>query len=161
MKEMPKFEFIISIVGAFAATLLASFFTLRILEVEQLPVILASTGASAILIFALPHNPASQPWNLLAGHIVCAIIGVSCHNWVPNLLLASSLVIPIAILGMYFLKCLHPPGAATAVSAVVGGDAIYELGYAFVLVPVFFNMIILLSIAMAIGTLRKNNPFEV
>lgn len=160
MKTMSSNELILSIVGAFIATLLASFFSLKILEVEQLPIVLASTGASAILIFAIPHNPASQPWNLVGGYIVCAVIGVTCHQWIPSLLLSSSLVIPISMLGMYLLNCLHPPGAATAVTAVVGGEAIYELGYAFVIVPVFFNMVILLSIAMAVGTLREKNPFE-
>ena len=56
---------------------------------------------------------------------------------------------------------MHPPGGATAVTAVVGGETVHSLGYAFVVMPVFFSSIILLSIAMAAGTFRKRNPFEI
>ena len=62
---------------------------------------------------------------------------------------------------MHTMRCMHPPGGATAVTAVVGGANVHNLGYAFVIMPVFFNAIILLSIAMAAGTLREKNPFEV
>ncbi len=55
---------------------------------------------------------------------------------------------------------MHPPGGATAITAVVGGANVHALGYAFLLIPVFINAIILLSIAMAIATFREENPFE-
>ncbi|WP_441295999.1 HPP family protein [Shewanella woodyi] len=35
---------------------------------------------------------------------------------------------------------------ATAVTVVIGGSSVHELGYYFILVPVFLNAIILLSI---------------
>jgi len=161
MNNMNRTELIASITGAFIGTLAASFFSFMILEAEYSPVILASTGASALLLFGVPHSPASQPWNLVGGHIISAIIGVSCYKLIPNTLLASSVVIPAAMVAMHFLKCLHPPGGATAVSAVIGGETIHDLGYAFVIIPVFFNAIILLSFAMATGTFRENNPFEI
>lgn len=161
MKDMENRELLASIIGAFAATLIASFFSLKILEFNQMPIILASTGASAILIFGLPHNPASQPWNIIGGHLVSALIGVACYKYIPNLLLASSMAIPLAIIAMHFFNCMHPPGGATAITAITGGQAIYDLGFAFVIIPVFFNAIILLSIAIAVGTFRDKNPYEV
>ncbi len=159
MEDMDPGEFYASIVGAFIATLIACFFSLQILETEQLPVLLASTGASAVLIFAFPHAPVSQPWNLVGGHVICAFIGVSCYKLIPHILLGAGLAIPIAMVAMHFLRCMHPPGGATAITAIIGGPAVYELGYAFLIVPVFFNAIILLSIALSIGTFRKDNPF--
>jgi len=160
-RVMSEKEFIISIVGAFIGTLTASFFSNTILEAEDLPLILASTGASAILIFALPFSPVSQPWNLVGGHLVSASVGVSCYFLIPNELFASSLSIPFAMLFMHYLRCMHPPGGATAITAVIGGANVHALGYAFVIIPVFVNAIILLSIAMAIATFREENPFEV
>lgn len=41
-----------------------------------------------------------------------------------------------------------------------GGANVHALGYAFVVIPVFFNAVILLSIAMAIATFRDDNPFD-
>ncbi len=159
MKEMSNKDVLLSVVGACIATLLASFFSLMILQADNHPMILASTGASAMLIFGLPHSPVSQPWNLVGGHTISAIVGVTCYQLVSIPLVASSLAIPAAMLLMHYLKCMHPPGGATAVTAVVGGTVVHELGYAFVLIPVFFNSVILLSVAMSVATLRDKNPF--
>jgi len=160
-RVMSEKEFLISITGAFIGTLIASFFSSTILEAEDMPLILASTGASAILVFSLPFSPVSQPWNLVGGHLVSAVVGVSCFFLVPDELIASSLSIPFSMLFMHYLRCMHPPGGATAITAVIGGANVHTLGYAFVIIPVFINSIILLSIAMAIATFRDENPFEV
>jgi len=56
---MTEKEFVISVMGAFVGTLIASFFSNMILQAEAMPLILASTGASAVLIFSLPFSPVS------------------------------------------------------------------------------------------------------
>ena len=156
---MNNWEATASVVGAFTATLFASFLSYTILEEEHIPMILASTGASAMLIFALPHSPVSQPWNLVGGHLISAIIGITCFLLIKNPLFSSSLAIALSMLAMHLLRCMHPPGGATAVTAAIGSPQIESLGYVFVVMPVFFNAIILLSIAMAVGTIREKNPF--
>ncbi|MCF6282813.1 MAG: HPP family protein [Candidatus Polarisedimenticolaceae bacterium] len=161
MEKMNRTELGASIFGAFLGTLTASFFSFMTLDIISSSVIMASTGASAMVIFGAPHSPAAQPWNLVGGHVVSAIIGVSCYKFVPNALLASSLAIPIAMLAMHLLRCTHAPGGATAITAIIGGEAIHELGYAFVIIPVFFNAIILLSAAMSVGYFREINPFDI
>ncbi len=112
-----------------------------------------------MLIFGLPHSPVSQPWHLVGGHVVSAIVGVTCQKLIVNPILAASVAIAVAMLLMHYLRCIHPPGGATAVTAVIGGEQVEALGYAFVLLPVFFNCIILLSIAMAVASFRDKNPF--
>ena len=161
MKMMSNREVFISIIGAFIATLFASFFSNSILEAEGMPMVLASTGASAMLIFGIPHSPVSQPWPIVGGHLISALIGITSYYLVPNPILASSVAIGLAMLVMHYTGSMHPPGGATAVTAVVGGATVHELGYYFVIVPVFFNSIILLSIAMAVATFREKNPFTV
>lgn len=159
MRTMPNKEVYFSIVGAFIATLCASFFSFSILQAENHPMVLASTGASAMLIFGIPHSPVSQPWPLVGGHIISAFIGISAYYLIPNPIVASSAAIGVAMLAMHHTGSMHPPGGATAVTAVIGGASVHELGYYFVIVPVFFNSIILLSIAMAVATFREKNPF--
>ena len=160
-RVMTEKEFVISVIGAFIGTLIASFFSNMILQAEDMPLILASTGASAVLIFSLPFSPVSRPWNLVGGHLVSAFAGISCYLLVPNELLSAALSIPSAMLLMHLFRCMHPPGGATAITAVVGGANVHALGYAFMVIPVFVNSIILLSIAMAIATFREENPFEI
>jgi CBS domain-containing membrane protein len=160
MKTMSNKEVFVSIVGAFIATLIASFFSNHLLQADGMSMILASTGASAMLIFGIPHSPVSQPWPIVGGHLISAFVGITAYYLVPSPLFASSLAIGFAMLLMHFAGCMHPPGGATAVTAVIGGATVHELGYYFIIVPVFFNSIILLSIAMAVATFRERNPFE-
>ncbi len=159
MVEMDSREFVISVLGAFVSTLLASFLSYTILEGEHIPLVLASTGASAILVFTFPHSPLSRPWNLIGGQLVSAFVGISALLLIENPLISASLSVAVAMLLMQLLRCMHPPGGATAVTAAVGGPQIESLGYAYLVVPVLLNAIILLSIALAVATTRQRNPF--
>jgi CBS domain-containing membrane protein len=156
---MNRRETIVSVIGAFAATLLATFFSDTVLSADGTHIILASTGATAILVFGMPHVPASQPWNIVGGHLVSAFVGVTCYLLIPIDILAASVAIPLAMYGMHSLRCMHPPGGATAITAVVGGESVHHLGYSFLIVPVFFNAIIVLSIAISVATFREKNPY--
>jgi len=117
--------------------------------------IIASMGASAVLLFAVPHGALSQPWALLGGHLVSALIGVMCHRWISHGLLAASVAVGAAVGAMYYLRCIHPPGGATALTAVTGGDAVYRLGFDFLLVPILVNVVLLLVVALLF-----NAPFH-
>lgn len=110
--------------------------------------IVASMGASAVLLFAVPHGALAQPWAVLGGHTVSALVGVSCALLVPHELLAASLAVGLSIGAMYYLRCTHPPGGATALFAVIGGDTIHGLGYQYVLTPVLLNAVVLVLVAV-------------
>jgi len=159
MRSMNPTEMTVSVIGAFFSTLLATFFSDTVLSAEGTHLILASTGATAILVFGMPHVPASQPWNIVGGHLVSAFVGVSCYLLIPVDIIAASATIPLAMLAMHHLRCMHPPGGATAITAVIGGASVHHLGYAFMIVPVFFNAIIVLSIAISVATFRDENPY--
>lgn len=124
------------------------------LGAEGAALVIASMGASAVLLFAVPHGPLSQPWPVFGGHVLSAIIGVSCYYLIPAPMLAAAVAVGLAIGTMYYLRCLHPPGGATALTAVIGGDAVHNLGFFFVLEPVTLNAVIILLCAIAI-----NYPF--
>ncbi|VAW53158.1 hypothetical protein MNBD_GAMMA05-1709 [hydrothermal vent metagenome] len=110
--------------------------------------ILASMGSSAVLLFAVPHGPLSQPWPLVGGHVISAIIGVSCAKFIPDIFVAGSVAVGAAIGAMYYLRCTHPPGGATTLAAVIASDEMQQLGYQFVLTPVLVNVITILSVAI-------------
>ena len=110
--------------------------------------IVASMGASAVLLFAVPHGTLSQPWPVLGGHAISACIGVTCASVIPQPFLAAGLAVGLAIGVMYYLRCIHPPGGATALSAVVGGESVHALGYQFVITPVLLNALVILAIAV-------------
>src|SRR5690625_7670775 len=92
---------------------------------------LASMGATAVLLFAVPHGALSQPWAVVGGHVVSAIVGVTCQLLIPNLFWAAALSGGVAVAAMYYLRCIHPPGGATALAAVIGGPELPALGSAY------------------------------
>ncbi len=112
------------------------------------PLIVASMGAAALLMFGLPSSPLSQPWPLIAGHLVSSAVGVACARWIPDPFLASGCAVAGALLAMSWLRCLHPPGGAIALTAVIGGPQVHALGFSFVVLPVGVNACILVVIGV-------------
>ena len=115
--------------------------------------IVPSMGASAVLLFAVPHGALSQPWNVFGGHIISALIGVSCALAVPGEIVAASLAVGLAVGAMHYLRCIHPPGGATALAAVIGGETTHALGYQFVFTPIMINVLVMLAVAVAFNYL--------
>jgi CBS domain-containing membrane protein len=114
--------------------------------------VIAAVGASSVLIFAVPASPLAQPWSVFGGYVVSAAIGVIMARWVPWLPVAAALAVGGAIVAMLTLRCLHAPAGAVALFAVIGGDSIRELGFAYVLSPVAANAALL----VAVGVLYNN-----
>ena len=114
----------------------------------DLPIIVAPLGASAVLVFAVPASPLAQPWPVIGGNILSALVGVAAFHAIPNMAIAAGVAVGGAILAMSFLRCLHPPGGAAALTAVIGGHGIHATGYAFALAPVGTNSIALVALAL-------------
>ena len=118
------------------------------LAAADLPIIVAPLGASAVLVFAIPASPLAQPWPVIGGNIVSALMGVAAFNLIPNLALAAGVAVGAAILAMSLMRCLHPPGGAAALTAVIGSHGIHAAGYSFAFAPVGINSVALISLAM-------------
>jgi len=144
-------EKFISAAGGFIGILLTIWVSLHYLGAQGAAMLVASMGASAVLLFAVPHGPLSQPWPLMGGHLISAVIGVSCALTIANPLLAGPLAVALAIAAMHYLRCIHPPGGATALTAVAGGSSVHELGYQFVVTPVLLNALIMLITAVVVN----------
>lgn len=147
-------EMFFSSLGAFATILvlvvLVRYFSFGM--VFSLP-ILASMGASAFLLFVVPHSPMAQPWPVIGGHLLAAVIGVACAQWIANPALATAMAVGLSIFAMHGLNCLHPPSSATAMIAVLGGAEVHSLGWQFCYEVVFINAAIILLLAFVINNL--------
>lgn len=110
--------------------------------------VVPSMGASAVLIFGVPHSPLTQPWAVFGGHVISALVGVSAARWVPSPLLAGALAVGGALGAMHLARCIHPPGGATALTAVLGGPALHALGFTYVLAPVALNCVAILAVGI-------------
>ncbi len=113
----------------------------------NVPIMAASMGASAVLLFVVPTSPLAHPWSFVGGHLVSALVGVSCAKLIPDITVAAAIAVGISIFAMYYLRCMHPPGGAAALLAVLGGDSIHALGFQFLLNPILLNVSIMLTCA--------------
>ncbi len=115
--------------------------------------IVASMGSSAVLLFAAPHSSLTQPWNVLAGHLLSALVGVSCAKYIGVELIAAAASVGVSIAVMYFARCLHPPAGATTLFAVIGGPSVHALGYGYVFAPILIDTLIIIGVAMLFNVL--------
>ena len=157
--ENSRKEILLSTVGGFLGVL-GIFMISEALFGEQISVLIVpSMGASAVLLFAAPHAPFSQPWNVLAGHILSAVIGVACWKWIPYPTVAASAGVGLAIAAMYLARCLHPPGGATALAAVIGSAELHQLDFGYVIQPILLNVLLILLIAFLFNGMFKGRRY--
>ncbi|WP_447753715.1 HPP family protein [Sphingopyxis fribergensis] len=110
------------------------------------PWIVAPMGASAVLLFAVPASPLAQPWSIVGGNVISAGVGAIVAQIIPDPAIAAAIAVSSAILAMSVLRCLHPPGGAAALSAVLGGYALFSAHATGFLTVVLVNSLLLVAI---------------
>ncbi|WP_287188045.1 HPP family protein, partial [Mesorhizobium sp.] len=124
---------------------------------SDVALLVAPMGASAVLLFAVPSSPLAQPWSIIGGNSISALVGVTVALFVHDPVIASGLAVALAIAAMSFTRSLHPPGGAAALTAVLGGPAVLSFGFLFPLVPVALNSTILVALGLVFHRLSRRN----
>jgi CBS domain-containing membrane protein len=149
-----------SFLGAFFGIGLIAFFQGYMLTKDENIFLIGSFGASSVLIYGAIHSPLAQPRNLIGGHLVSALVGVTIYKLCPDILwINAPLAVAFSIVGMQITKTLHPPGGATALIAVIGSEKIKALGYIYVLSPVLTGCIILFAVAMLFNNVTSHRSY--
>jgi CBS domain-containing membrane protein len=142
-------ERLVACLGAALGIALAVLIAARVpMPVEDLPLLFAPIGASAVLVFAMPASPLAQPWPVIGGNTVSAAVGVAAYHLIPEVWLATGLAVGAAILVMSLLRCLHPPGGAAALTAVIGSPAVHAAGLGYAAYPVALNSVSLVLVGL-------------
>jgi len=112
------------------------------------------------LVYGIIQSPFSQPRNLVGGHLISAFIGVTVHKLIPDIIwIAAPLAVSLSTILMQITKTLHPPGGATALIAIIGSDKIKDLGYLYMISPVFIGVMILLLTALVFNNMTSNRSY--
>ncbi len=151
----------VSTLACFTAVFLAGWVTTLLTGTPNSPVLVASLGASAVILFFIPNSPLAQPWPLIGGQIISALVGMICALAIPDVVIAGAFAVGSSVFAMLLLRCLHPPGAATALTPVTAGSAVTSLGLGFALVPVAINMLVLFGLAVIVHRWLLNNAYPV
>ncbi len=125
------------------------------------PFLIAPMGASAVLLYAVPASPMAQPWPVIGGNAVSATVGVAAAQLIGDPPIAAAVGVGGAIGAMFLLRCLHPPGGAAALTAVLGGTAVHEQGFYYVLSPVVINAVLMVGVAILYNNaVRRPYPYR-
>lgn len=130
------------------------------MDASGVPLAIAPFGASAVLVFGAFRSPLAQPRNVVGGHVLSALVGVTAYQLLgDNAVMAVSLAVPTAIALMHMTQTLHPPGGATAFVTALGGADVQSLGYLYVLTPCAVGSVLLIAVALVVNNLPRGNRY--
>jgi CBS-domain-containing membrane protein len=153
-------EVLWSWIGALIGIALVGLVHARLLDQTGQVLLIGSFGATAVLVYGAVRSPLAQPKNVLGGHVLSALIGVCAHQVLgATPWLAAAVAVATAIAVMHLTRTLHPPGGATALIAVIGGDSVHSLGYMYALVPVGLGASLLLLVALVVNNIPKGRRY--
>ncbi len=146
--------------GGFLGISLVAAIDQYVLSGSDLLFIIGSFGASAVLIYGAIESPLAQPRNLVGGHVISALVGVTvCRICPAPAWVAAAMAVSFAIAAMHLTKTLHPPGGATALIAVIGSPRIHAIGYGYVLMPVAAGALVMLVVALVVNNIPKRTRY--
>lgn len=134
-------------------------YAFKYMPVEYPPLMLGSMGAAAVLLFAVPHSPMSQPWPLIGGNLISALAGWGCNQLIHDPILAAGCAVGLAIFLMYYLHCLHPPGAATALILILSSAQLHAMDWHWAVYIVTANIVIMLLLALLFNNLMPGRHY--
>lgn len=153
-------DHVLTFLGAFFGIGIIGYLNSRHFVLNDTLFLIGSFGASSVLIYGAINSPLAQPRNLIGGHLVCALVGVTVHQLLPGeVWLASALAVALSIVMMQITKTLHPPGGATALIANIGSEKIKALGYMYVLSPVLTGVLILFAVALIFNNISSTRRY--
>jgi CBS domain-containing membrane protein len=120
-----------------------------------MPLLITPVAASTTLVFLAPNEPSSRPWAVIAGSSIAAAIGVGCRLLIHDPILASIGCVVASLAAMSVFRCLHPPGAAVALSAVLGNEGVVRGGLGFAAFPIAFDAVLIVVVHRATTALGK------
>ena len=121
--------------------------------------LVGSFGATSVLIYGVINSPLAQPRNVIGGHLISAIVGVTFNYLCPHSWFAAALAVSVSIVMMQVTKTLHPPGGATALIAIIGSERIKSLGYLYVISPILSGIIVLMIVALFFNNVTSKRSY--
>ena len=145
----PPLDVILTWLGAFLGITAIALFA----QQYTLPVV-ASFGASAVLIYGVPDAPLSQPRNVIFGHILSASVGVATVMMFGLTWWSPAFGTALALAVMLLTKTTHPPGGATALFAVLS-----KAHPSYILTPIAAGAVILVIVGLLVNNLSPNRQY--
>lgn len=143
-----------SIAWACAGSLVAVGLLAWLSEQGVHPWLLGSFSASCILLFAYPDSPFSQPRNLVLGHTLSTLIGLSVLTLAGPHWWSMALAVTLAIACMMRLGVMHPPAGSNPLIVMS-----LHPGWSFALMPSLAGSVVLVLLGLLIINLKAGKHY--
>ena len=108
--------------------------------------LLASFGATTVIVFGYHDNPFAQPKNVFFGHSLTTLVGILFITFFGVSFITIGLAVGIGVMLMMAFKITHPPAGANPIIVMIGG-----VSFQFLIFPVMVG-----AIAIIIGGIIYN-----
>ncbi len=131
MKKLITFYLI---AGLGSALTIGILFWINTLDQDRLWVI-APFGATTILVFGSPYSPMAQPRNVILGHILTTVIGLTVYHILDVSALSLSLALGISLFSMLITRTMHPPAGGNPLIIMLT-----DQNWNFLVTPILFGV---------------------
>lgn len=107
------------------------------------PLLLGSLGASCVFLFGLPEAPFSQPRNVIAGHVLCSLVGLIFLKTFGPEVWALALALGVSVVLMFATRTVHAPAGSNSVIIFLT-----QPGWSFLLTPTLIGAVAVVLIAL-------------
>jgi len=111
-------------------------------------------GASAVLLFGVSSGALAQPWSIIGGYLSAALMALLTAHLLGRTLGSACLAAGLAVVLMCWLRCLHPPAGALALTLVLADPATTAMDWRAV-EPVMLGASVMLLCALAYNNLTR------
>lgn len=155
-------EIVWSFIGSLIGMAVLSWCNLEVFARADNLLLMGTFGASAMLLFGAPQVAFAQPRNVIGGHVVSALAGITVAKLFGDVShVAPALAVAGAIAAMHATGTLHPPGGGTALIMATGSPAVAEFGYYAVIFPAATGALILVLVALFTNNLARDRRYPV
>jgi CBS-domain-containing membrane protein len=106
---MKKYEsLLLGVVGATVGVIILQLIS----TTTEIKLVVASFGATFVLIFALPESPVVKPRSIIGGYLISTSIALMVFEFIGNDPFSLGLAFGLAFGLMQLTKTLHPPAGS-------------------------------------------------
>lgn len=123
--------------------------------------LIAPVGASAVVLFTLPHSPLAQPWSIMGSYFFATCAALACSLLISQPQMAAAVSVAATIWLMARFNCIHPSGGAIALFVVLDGPySASNIGPVMGLVALNSCMILLAAVLVNNVFLGRRYPYH-
>ncbi len=111
-------------------------------------------ATSIVLVMGSPDAEPAQPWPLVGGHLISALVGLLVLAGAGPQAWAAALAVGLAMLAMHLTRSFHPPAGINPLLIVTS-----DLSWSFLLVPVAAGALLLAAFAFVWHNIGGARPW--